>query len=488
MTQEGKAISATPDPTVPPPVPVPASEPPSTVDPTGEAPPSPGPDGEASPDPSLRGEVLPGRGSAAEVPPVGEEGPGTGLARYRRRRRVRVAAGMAVATLTVTVAVAAALGLGGAEVPVPAAVGMPPATDRVTSATLTQTERVGGRLDYGPIAMVVARASAATSPAATGTGGSGGGASGGSGGGGAGAPGGKAGGAGAPGGKAGPGTLTWLPPVGAVVRPGQAVYRVDDRPVVLLSGRLPLWRVLAPGVEGPDAALLEANLNRLGYTGFTVDSAYTAATAWAVRRWQRDLGRPRTGQVDVDHVVVARGAIRVTEHKAALGAEAVGEVLAYTGTTRMVVVPLEVARQHLVRVGRRARVTLPDGRTITGRVTRVGTVASTAGDAQQEAEAQPGQQATGATVEVIVAVDDQAALGRLDAAPVQLLLVVAQRRNVLAVPVGALLALAEGGYGVQVVEGSTSRYVAVETGMFAAGRVEVSGAGIREGTVVGVPA
>lgn len=54
-------------------------------------------------------------------------------------------------------------------------------------------------------------------------------------------------------------------------------------------------------------------------------------------------------------------------------------------------------------------------------------------------------------------------------------------------PILALLALAEGGYGVQVVEGGTTRTVVVRTGMFAGGRVEVSGAGIAEGTVVGVP-
>ena len=51
----------------------------------------------------------------------------------------------------------------------------------------------------------------------------------------------------------------------------------------------------------------------------------------------------------------------------------------------------------------------------------------------------------------------------------------------------ALLALAEGGYGVEIVEGSTSRIVAVKTGMFAGGRVEISGEAIAEGMLVGVP-
>jgi hypothetical protein len=64
-----------------------------------------------------------------------------------------------------------------------------------------------------------------------------------------------------------------------------------------------------------------------------------------------------------------------------------------------------------------------------------------------------------------------------------------ERKAVLTVPVAALLALGEGGYGVQVVRSDgTSSVVAVRVGLFAAGRVEVSGAGLAEGTRIGVPA
>ena len=54
-------------------------------------------------------------------------------------------------------------------------------------------------------------------------------------------------------------------------------------------------------------------------------------------------------------------------------------------------------------------------------------------------------------------------------------------------PVAALLALAEGGYGLEIIEGSGSRIVAVETGLFADGRVEVSGDGVSQGATVGMP-
>ncbi|BCB80427.1 hypothetical protein Pflav_068370 [Phytohabitans flavus] len=91
------------------------------------------------------------------------------------------------------------------------------------------------------------------------------------------------------------------------------------------------------------------------------------------------------------------------------------------------------------------------------------------------------------TVEVTVTVADQKALGTLDQAPVDVILESDKRENVLTVPLNALVALAEGGYGLQVVEGGTTRYVAVETGMFAGGKVEVSGDGLAEGMVVGFP-
>jgi membrane fusion protein, multidrug efflux system len=58
---------------------------------------------------------------------------------------------------------------------------------------------------------------------------------------------------------------------------------------------------------------------------------------------------------------------------------------------------------------------------------------------------------------------------------------------VLAVPVNALLALAGGGYGVEVVTGKTSHLVGVITGLYSDTLVRVSGPGITAGTQVEVP-
>jgi hypothetical protein len=61
------------------------------------------------------------------------------------------------------------------------------------------------------------------------------------------------------------------------------------------------------------------------------------------------------------------------------------------------------------------------------------------------------------------------------------------RARTVTVPVAALVALAGGGYGVQVMTGTATRYVPVQLGTFAGGRVQVAGDGIAAGTRVGVP-
>jgi peptidoglycan hydrolase-like protein with peptidoglycan-binding domain len=363
-------------------------------------------------------------------------------------RPLRTTSVVAATTLVLGAAAAAAVGFTAASpaTPTTIAVGARTATAQITRATLTQTQEVNGVLGYGTPVTVNAR---------------------------------------------GQGIITWLPASGATLRRGKAVYKLDNIPVPLLYGNLPLYRELRPGLTGPDVKEVERNLAALGYTGFTVDTRYTAATATAVRRWQQAAGRAQTGAFDPAGVVIARGPVRVVSLTAHLGDPvgdpAGGAVLAYAGTTKVVRVNLDTALQDMARVGRRAVITLPDGRTVNGKVAAVGTVATSAQDQSQSQGGQNQNQNEPATIEVTVTVADQSKFGRLDQAPVVVQLTSASVENVLTVPVSALVALAEGGYGVQVVTGSASRYVAVEPGMFAGGRVEVSGDGLSEGMLVGVP-
>ena len=325
----------------------------------------------------------------------------------------------------------AAVGLGGTAAGTGSDTGPVPATAPVTRATLTQTQQVNGTLDYGAPVTV-------NGP--------------------------------------GNGVITWLPAAGAVIRRGMAVYKADNQPVSLFYGLLPLYRQLHVGDTGPDVREIERNLAALGYTGLTVDQYYTAATADAVWQWEHDLGLTPTGVLNPADVVLAPGKLRVASLVGHLGDQAGGAVLTYTRTTRLVRVALDVALQALARPGAAATVTLPDGTTVNGRIARVGSVAVAGTTASDPA-----------TIAVTVAVANQAALGRLDQAPVVVKLVSARVQNVLTVPVAALVALSGGGYGLQVVTGPTSHYVRVQLGMFAGGRVQVTGGGIAAGTRVQVP-
>ncbi|WP_312892807.1 peptidoglycan-binding protein [Allostreptomyces psammosilenae] len=328
-------------------------------------------------------------------------------------------------------------GGGGASDDDGAAGAVPANTAEVTRQTLTDALTVDGQLGHGPATTVASRLT---------------------------------------------GTVTALPETGEEIGRGETLYAVDDRPVTLMYGAMPAYRALEPGIEGPDVRQLEENLSALGHTGFTVDEEYTHGTAEAVRQWQEDRGLEETGVVDLGRVVFAPGAVRVDGLAAAEGdPTAPGQaVLSHTSTTKAVTVALDPADQRLAEVGAAVTVTLPDDTPVDGRVAEVATVVEPGGQGE-EARTE---------VEVVVELPDEEAQRAADAyamAAVDVTFTAGERPDVLTVPVAALLALAEGGFGVEVVEGETSRYLPVETGLFAGGRVEVSGEGIAEGTIVGMP-
>ncbi|MFI7539916.1 peptidoglycan-binding protein [Actinoplanes sp. NPDC049599] len=277
--------------------------------------------------------------------------------------------------------------------------------------------------------------------------------------------------------------VTWLPQPGDTITRGEHVYDGDNQPVPLLYGKLPFWRELQEGVaDGPDVLILERNLRKLGFGGgLTVDDRFTAATAAAVRKWQKARGADRTGGVEVGDVVVLPGAIRVAQVKARTGTRAAGEILTATGVRKQVTVDLPATKSALAVRGSKVTVGLPDGMNASGKVVTVGTTA----------KAPPGDDGGDdtPTLPVVIALDDPAVTGALDGAPVTVGFRGAVHKGVLAVPVNALLALAEGGFGVQAVRGDGTKWiVAVELGAFADGRVEIKGNGLTAGLKVTVPA
>jgi peptidoglycan hydrolase-like protein with peptidoglycan-binding domain len=287
--------------------------------------------------------------------------------------------------------------------------------------------------------------------------------------------------------------FTALPYVGQVVSRGGALYEVDGRPVVLFYGARPLWRTLALGVsDGADVRQLEENLVALGYANranLTVDEKFTPATRDAVERWQAAAGRPVTGTVSPGDLVYAAASLRITAVAVnpAAPPQSGSPVLSATSTTEVVTAQLPVADEYLVKAGDTVSITLPGGpAAAAGTVSSISTVASAPSDTTSR-DSGSGS-GSSATVDMTVRLNDAHATGNLDQAPVTVDITSAHADNVLAVPIGSLIALAGGGYAVRVIQGANSHLVAVTTGLYSDTLVQIVGSGLAAGTTVEVPA
>ncbi|GLF99435.1 peptidoglycan-binding domain-containing protein [Streptomyces yaizuensis] len=312
----------------------------------------------------------------------------------------------------------------------------PPATTTITRADLVQSETVDGKIDFSQRRAVKSAVA---------------------------------------------GTVTVAPREGATVTRGQALYELNDKPVSLLYGPVPAFREMKDGARGSDVLQLERNLVALGYgRGLYVDPFYDAATEAAVQQWQKSLNRTPSGRVGQGDVVFQPEEVNVVRADAAL-ADQVGPdtaVLTVASTKPVVRAELELADAPLTARGTRVEVTLPSGKTKRGRVT--GTVRPEGAD---DAAAQDS-----IIVEVTLEGGASAVSGEDTRASASVKFVSESRRGVLTVPVEAIVALrgADGGYGLQVVDGTTTRMVRVGTGMTADGRIEVSGPQLKEGLTVGM--
>lgn len=276
------------------------------------------------------------------------------------------------------------------------------------------------------------------------------------------------------------GTLTSAAEPGEIISFGEVLYTVDNSPVVLLEGELPMYRNLQRRIEGSDVEQLEASLVDLGFDPdgeVVVDEEFDYDTQDMVQRWQEEMGLDDTGRVLISDVVFVEEPIRVASVTMKVGQPLQNgvQVILTSGSTTVVSVALDTADQGMVAKGDPVVVVLPDDTRTPATVTSVGTVAVRT-------------QGEGSYFEVEVTLDEPAVAAGLDEAPVSVDVITEEAADVLAVPVSALVALSEGGYAVEVVDsdGSTS-LVQVEGGMFADGLVEISGIGISEGTTVVVP-
>lgn len=247
----------------------------------------------------------------------------------------------------------------------------------------------------------------------------------------------------------GEGTVTTSRAAGDRVGVGDELVRVDDRPVTLAEGDVPLYRELALRststrdeagdrvglMTGDDVRQLQRFLLDAGFDDdgrLADDGEFGPTTERAVEDWQRAVGHPATGRVDGRQLVFSPQPLRIA---ADLRAGAAAQDVSVTSTTPQVTVQLGTRDRILFAVGAEVDVELDEERTVAGVVREV-----------QRVSADDGGQVTQAVVDVADAPADAPASVR----------VVARRtlaQAAVLVPVNALLALAEGGWAVEVVDG-----------------------------------
>jgi hypothetical protein len=283
------------------------------------------------------------------------------------------------------------------------------------------------------------------------------------------------------------GIYTELPDDGDMVACGNVLYRVDENPVLLLCGTVPAYRTLHLGDVGDDVRQLNVNLHTLGDdAGLEInpdDTAFTDRTEKALEVLQHGKGLDVTGALEIGDAVFVPESVRIGTVAAVLGGSAQpgATILDATSGTPEVQVGLDPSQQGAVKTGDRAQVTLPGNTVVTGKVDRLGSVASV--------PVGPNGGALAAIIPVYISLDTPDAARGFDAAPVQVDIATAGVDDALSVPVIALVGKSGGGFAVEVVRSDGRRdLVAVKLGLFdtAAGRVEVEGA-LAAGDLVVVP-
>jgi len=273
------------------------------------------------------------------------------------------------------------------------------------------------------------------------------------------------------------GTVTRVSELGTHLERGDALLDIDNEPVTVWYGSLPPYRQLSNGDVGTDVEQLEANLVGLGYDPdgtVTVDDEFTTNTQDMVERWQQDVGMTVDGVVDVDDVVVSSGPVVVLDILAA-GSPATGPIVGLALADSLgVTVPVAVGESDDWALGQAVTVVTADDAEWSATVSEIGTI--------------PTESPNGSnTIEVRVALDNSDVTD-LIAGAVTVRTITDGVYGVVAVPTRSLVALAEGGFGVEKIgPDGTAALVGVSVGAFDDGLVEITSGDIVAGDKVVVP-
>ncbi|MEM8705792.1 MAG: peptidoglycan-binding protein [Actinomycetota bacterium] len=279
------------------------------------------------------------------------------------------------------------------------------------------------------------------------------------------------------------GTVTAPIAAGTVVDFGGELVRIDERPVFLAAGDMPMYRMLEKVdtrrrdennkrltlLEGPDVTQLQELLVATGNDAdetLEVDGVFGSSTEKAVKAWQTAAGLSPTGRVDSGQIVFASDPVRIAE---AVRSGSSFQSLQVTRAKALVLVDTSNRDRSAIAPGTAVTIVLADGSRVDGEATKQ-------------------EQATGADGSAVwrTTIDSSAILpSEVGSATIEVVDVAAT--DAVLVPASALLALAEGGFAVEKVTDTGTRLVRVEIGEILDGRASVSG-DVEPGDSVVIPA
>ncbi len=269
------------------------------------------------------------------------------------------------------------------------------------------------------------------------------------------------------------GVVTARPDKGALVEPGGVLIEIGGKPVHLAEGSTPLYRTLTyrsaakDRLKGEDVRQLQQFLLDAGHDDagrLEADAEFGRSTQRAVKAWQKDVGLDQTGTVDRTQLVFHPGPVRLAT------VPRVGDdyqTMEATDAEQQITAQFKRDQRAFVPDGAEVTIEL-DGTEITGTVTAVTSTRSEDGSSGLQVRIDPTTPIPPETERVKVVASR------------------VQAEDATIVPVRAILALASGGYGVEVATAAGPDLRRVELGPVVDDRVEVRGA-IAEGDEVFVP-
>ena len=153
---------------------------------------------------------------------------------------------------------------------------------------------------------------------------------------------------------------------GDEVTHGSVLYLVNQRPVVIAQGTVPMFRALGEGVEGEDVAQLQNMLQKLGFFSGSTDGKAGTHTVSAIKAWQKSVGLAQTGIVEPSDVIF----VPTLPTRVALDRDVIGRGKSVSGGESVVsglpaspvfTLPVTEAQSAMIPTGASVQVTSPGG-------------------------------------------------------------------------------------------------------------------------------